>query len=55
VREFEHCGDCQNSDSDSKAFWDLISLNTQAVVSGIYLFSVESEGRVQIGKIVIVK
>jgi hypothetical protein len=37
--------------------WDLISRNTQAVVSGIYLFSVEDKdsGENQIGKFVIIK
>lgn len=36
--------------------WDLISRNTQAVVSGIYLFSVEKDtGESQIGKFVIIK
>jgi hypothetical protein len=37
--------------------WDLISRNTQAVVSGIYLYSVEDEdtGDTQVGKFVIIK
>jgi len=37
--------------------WDLISRNTQAVVSGIYLFSVEDKdtGKNQVGKFVIIK
>ena len=37
--------------------WDLISRNTQAVVSGIYLYSVEDKdtGENQIGKFVIIK
>ncbi len=34
--------------------WDLITRNTQAVVSGIYYYSVESESGSQIGKIVII-
>ncbi len=34
--------------------WDLITRNTQAVVSGIYYYSVESEKGNQIGKIVII-
>jgi hypothetical protein len=34
--------------------WDLITRNTQAVVSGIYYYSVESEFGNQIGKIVII-
>ena len=35
--------------------WDLISRNTQAVVSGIYLYSVESAQGTQVGKFVIIK
>jgi len=34
--------------------WDLITRNTQAIVSGIYYYSVESELGNQIGKIVII-
>ncbi|MCX6827925.1 MAG: hypothetical protein NT002_01385, partial [candidate division Zixibacteria bacterium] len=34
--------------------WDLITRNTQAIVSGIYYYSVESESGNQIGKIVII-
>ncbi|PKK83848.1 MAG: hypothetical protein CVT49_06245 [candidate division Zixibacteria bacterium HGW-Zixibacteria-1] len=34
--------------------WDLITRNTQAIVSGIYYYSVESEAGNQIGKIVII-
>ncbi|MCM2270980.1 MAG: hypothetical protein NDJ18_00275 [candidate division Zixibacteria bacterium] len=35
--------------------WDLITRNTQAVVSGIYYWVVESPTRTQIGKLVIIK
>ncbi len=35
--------------------WDLITRNTQAVVSGLYYWTVESPGRTQIGKLVIIK
>jgi hypothetical protein len=36
--------------------WDLISRNTQAVVSGIYIYAIESEnGYEQVGKIAIIK
>ena len=37
--------------------WNLVSRNTQAVVSGIYLFSVQNKdtGKIQIGKFVIIK
>jgi hypothetical protein len=38
-------------------YWDLITRNTQAVVSGLYLFSVEDKetGKTQLGKFVIIK
>jgi hypothetical protein len=38
-------------------YWDLITRNTQAVVSGIYLFTVEDKktGETQVGKFVIIK
>ena len=58
VREIEHCGDpveCPFSQTNSKAFWDMITRNTQAVVSGIYIYSIESDQGTQIGKIVIIK
>ncbi len=35
--------------------WDLITRNTQAAVSGLYYWVVESEERTQIGKFVIIK
>ncbi len=44
------------SDSDQPiASWDLISRNTQSIVSGIYLYSVDYEGGRQMGKFVIIK
>jgi hypothetical protein len=48
--------DVRDTDA-THAEWDLISRNTQAVVSGIYLFSVENldTGEEQIGKFVIIK
>ncbi len=55
VREFEHYEGGPFSETSSKAFWDLISKNTQAVVSGIYLFVVESHLETQIGKLIIIK
>ncbi len=39
----------------SKISWDLISRNTQAVTSGIYLYRVDSKLGSQVGKIVIIK
>ncbi|MFH1372572.1 MAG: hypothetical protein ABII79_02085 [bacterium] len=35
--------------------WNLITRNTQAVVSGLYYWVVESDSRTQIGKLVIIK
>jgi hypothetical protein len=56
VRALEH--DKQEGDLDATYhYWDLISRNTQAVVSGLYLFTVEDmrTGETQIGKFVIIK
>ena len=53
VREIHHDkqpGDVQSS-HDS---WDLTTRNTQAVVSGLYYWVVESSERTQIGKLVII-
>ncbi|NMC43732.1 MAG: hypothetical protein GYA46_07425 [candidate division Zixibacteria bacterium] len=35
--------------------WDVISRNTQAVVTGLYLYQIESEFGTQVGKLVIIK
>lgn len=35
--------------------WDLITRNTQAVVSGLYYYTIESETRTQVGKLAIIK
>ena len=43
------------SDYSSRAAWDLITRNTQAVTSGIYLYTIDSPIGTQAGKIVIVK
>jgi len=54
VRSWEHDypegGSASMHDS-----WDLVTRNTQAAVSGLYYWVVESEDRVQIGKLVIIK
>ncbi len=43
-------------DANNVISWDLISRNTQAVVSGIYIYAIESEnGYKQLGKIAIIK
>jgi hypothetical protein len=56
VKTIEHEKD-PNSLEATYDEWDLISRNTQAVVSGIYLFSVEDKdtGKNQVGKFVIIK
>jgi hypothetical protein len=56
VKEIDHEKDPQALDA-TVGEWDLISRNTQAVVSGIYLFSVEDKesGKNQVGKFVIIK
>ncbi len=54
VREMNH-PDPHLSDSDSHLAWDMVSRNIQAVVSGIYIYSIESDLGTQIGKIVIIK
>ena len=54
VREIEH----KKVEDDPTAgydYWDLINRNTQAVVSGIYLYGIESKSGNQIGKFVIIK
>jgi len=43
------------SDYSSRTAWDLVSRNTQAVVSGIYIYHIESPQGTQTGKIVIIK
>ena len=45
----------QDTESDGQARWNLISRNGQDVVSGIYLFTVESGEGVQRGKFVIIR
>ena len=55
VREINHGPDNPTSETNSQAYWDLITRNTQAVVSGIYIYSIESDTDTQIGKIVIIK
>jgi hypothetical protein len=50
VREFEH------NDSDyGDIIWDLITRNNQAVVSGLYLYVVETENHKKIGKMLIIR
>jgi hypothetical protein len=53
VREIEHDYP-KDSPRSMHERWDMITRNTQAVVSGIYYYSVESEYGSQIGKLVII-
>jgi hypothetical protein len=45
----------KENEADGQATWNLISRNGQDVVSGIYLFSVESKSGTQRGKFVIIR
>jgi hypothetical protein len=54
VRELTHNADPQDPTSGHDS-WDLITRNTQLVVSGIYYWTVEEpDGKVQMGKLVII-
>jgi len=53
IRQIDHDFP-EGSPRASHARWDLITRNTQAVVSGIYYYTIESELGNQIGKIVII-
>ena len=55
VREIKHGPGEPFSETNSKAYWDLITRNTQAIVSGIYIYSIESERGTELGKIVVIK
>jgi hypothetical protein len=55
IRQIDHEPGGVFSETSSTAWWDLISKNTQAVVSGIYLYAIESALETQVGKIVIIK
>ncbi len=55
VRELQHPCDCEFQEGESMMAWDLITRNTQAAVSGIYLYSVQSDLGNQVGKFVIIK
>ncbi|GAB4317933.1 MAG: hypothetical protein Kow0074_06830 [Candidatus Zixiibacteriota bacterium] len=60
VRTIEHVwprpsGSRSFTDYSSRTAWDLVTRNTQAVVSGIYLYRIDSPIGTQTGKIVIIK
>jgi hypothetical protein len=55
VRKVDH-DDSTSPEGPGVNYWDLISRNTQAVVSGIYIYSIDGDdGYHQLGKIVIIK
>ncbi|MCP4567543.1 MAG: hypothetical protein GY841_08190 [FCB group bacterium] len=54
IREIDHYRPEGGPESQHEV-WDVISRNTQAVVTGIYLWHVESEMGEQLGKLVIMK
>jgi hypothetical protein len=54
VRRIEHRADPGRSDA-SVVVWNLITRNTQAVKTGIYIWSVESRLGTDIGKLVVIK
>jgi hypothetical protein len=55
VRELRHDEDPSDPNSHH-ATWDLINRNVQAIVSGLYYWTVEStDGSVQIGKLVVIQ
>jgi len=55
VREIKHGPGERFSEMDSKAYWDMISRNTQLITTGMYIYSVESEYGTQMGKFLILK
>ncbi|MDD4051956.1 MAG: hypothetical protein PHR28_08680 [candidate division Zixibacteria bacterium] len=54
VKEISHDFAAGGSESQHEV-WDVVSRNTQAVATGIYLWQVDSEMGSQIGKLVIIK
>jgi hypothetical protein len=45
----------QETPDDGQASWNLVSRNGQEIVSGIYMYSVESGGQTQQGKFVVIR
>jgi len=54
IRVLEH-PDKYLTTNSSSASWDLVSRNAQAVMSGIYIYRIDSKLGSQVGKIVIIK
>lgn len=51
IREMAHDG----SDGNGTIYWNMVTRNGQDVVSGVYLFSVESDWGTYVGKFVIIR
>jgi hypothetical protein len=51
IREIEHDG----SNGDGTVWWNLVTRNGQDVVSGVYLYSVESDWGTYVGRFVIIR
>ena len=54
VRKLEHAEDPLSSQA-TVVVWDLITRNTQAVKTGLYIYTIESRRGTDVGKLVIVK
>jgi len=54
VRRLEHRADPSSSEA-TVVVWNLITRNTQAVKTGIYIYSIESRFGTDVGKLVIIK
>ena len=54
VRRLEHRADPSSSEA-TVVIWDLITRNTQAVKTGIYIYAIESRFGTDVGKLVIIK
>jgi len=54
IRRLDHKSDPNNSEA-SVVVWNLITRNTQAIKTGIYLYSIESRFGTDVGKLVIIK
>ena len=54
VRRLEHAENPLNSQA-SVVVWDLITRNTQAIKTGLYIYTIESRFGTDVGKLAIIK
>jgi hypothetical protein len=54
VRRLEHAADPASSEA-SVVVWNMITRNTQAIKTGIYLYAIESRYGTDVGKLVVIK